>query len=49
MMAIGPPASCVNHNINLAIKISKIVIAKRQLQQQELIAMKHNRALVGRT
>jgi hypothetical protein len=30
-------------------KISKIAIAKRQLQQQEFIAMKRNRVLVGRT
>jgi hypothetical protein len=30
-------------------KISKIAIAKRQLHQHELIAMKHNRVLVGRT
>jgi hypothetical protein len=30
-------------------KISKIVIAKRQLHQQELIAMKHNQVLDGRT
>jgi hypothetical protein len=30
-------------------KNKKIAIAKRQLQQQELIAMKHNWLLVGRT
>jgi hypothetical protein len=30
-------------------KINKIAIAKRQLNQQELNAMKHNRVLVGRT
>jgi hypothetical protein len=30
-------------------KISKIAIAQRQLHQQEIIAMKHNWDLVGRT
>jgi hypothetical protein len=30
-------------------KISKIAIAKRQLQQQEFLAMKQNRVLDGRT
>jgi hypothetical protein len=35
--------------MSVSKKISKIAIAKRQLHQQELIAMKHNRVLVGRT
>jgi hypothetical protein len=38
----------MDYNVSLQ-KISKIAIAKRQLHQQELIAMKHNRVLVGRT
>jgi hypothetical protein len=29
-------------------KINKTMIAKRQLQHQELLAMKHNRLLVGK-
>jgi hypothetical protein len=29
-------------------KISKIVIAQRQLHQKEIIAMKHNRVLIGK-
>jgi hypothetical protein len=34
---------------NVSLQKYKILIAKRQLHQQELIAMKHNRVLVRRT
>jgi hypothetical protein len=35
--------------MSVSKKIGKIAIAKRQLQQQKLLAMKHNWVLVGRT
>jgi hypothetical protein len=39
----------MDYSVKFQKEISKIVLAKRQLHQHELIAMKHNRLLVEGT
>jgi hypothetical protein len=40
-----------SQDMDYSVKLQKdkTMIAKRQLHQQELLALKHNRVLVGRT